>query len=44
MTSVHYDRHSYMGAKRQALDAWSRLLQEIVGGEPMPSNVIRLAG
>lgn len=36
-----YDRHDYMKEKRQALDAWSRKLSEILTGQ-VESNVIPL--
>jgi integrase len=28
-----YDRHSYDNEKRQALNAWGRMLQQILGGD-----------
>ncbi len=37
-----YNRHSYSSEKRQALDAWSRRLEEIVTGK-VPGNVVDLA-
>ncbi len=37
-----YDRHSYDREKRQALEAWSRKLGEIIGEKQESSNVIRL--
>jgi integrase len=40
-TTSIYDRNSYLKEKRLALDAWGRLLLEIVGGEA-GSNVIAL--
>jgi integrase len=39
-----YDRHSYNPEKRQALDAWSRRLDEILTGAPSGANVVSLAG
>jgi integrase len=36
-----YDRHSYDGEKRQALEAWGRRLEAIVRGE-VPSKVVVL--
>jgi len=37
-----YNRYSYASEKRQALDAWARRLEAIVGGEAT-SNVVELA-
>jgi integrase len=37
-----YDRHSYDREKRQALEAWSRKLGEIIGVKQESSNVIPL--
>lgn len=38
-----YDRHSYDGEKRAALDAWAARLEEIVSGESPPAEkVVRL--
>lgn len=37
-----YDRHSYDQEKRQALEAWGRKLEEIIGGTEKISNVIPL--
>jgi hypothetical protein len=37
-----YDRHSYDAEKRQALDAWSVRLTEIVSGQATNGNVIPL--
>jgi integrase len=41
ITSV-YDRHSYDGEKRAALDAWAARLEEIIGGRQEPRNVAPL--
>lgn len=38
-----YNRHRYVAEKRAALTAWARLLAEIVGEEPVGSNVRPLA-
>ena len=35
-----YQRHDYADEKRQALDAWARMVEEIVNGRP--ANVVRL--
>ena len=37
-----YDRFSYDGPKRNALDAWAARLQEIVAGTPAPEKVVAL--
>ena len=37
-----YDVHEYAEQKRQALDAWSVPLLEIVSGESKPDNVVVL--
>ena len=42
VSSVHYDRNSYLVEKRRALVAWADLLLEIVGERPRPSNVTEL--
>ena len=42
VTQAHYIVHAYVREKRAALDAWARLLREIVDDAPLPSNVIRL--
>ena len=42
VSSVHYDRNSYLVEKRRALNAWTHLLLEIVGERPRPSNVTEL--
>jgi integrase len=39
-----YDRNEYLPQKRQALDAWAKLLREIVSDEARPSNVVALKG
>jgi hypothetical protein len=41
-TRKHYNVHDYAGEKRAALIAWERLLMEIVGIYPEPSNVVAL--
>lgn len=41
-TRKHYNVHDYAGEKRAALIAWERLLMEIVGIYPEPSNVVPL--
>ena len=41
ITSV-YDRHSYDGEKRAALDAWAARLEEIIGDRQEPRNVAPL--
>ena len=38
-----YDRFEYGPQKKQALDAWSLRLMEIVSGKPATSNVVSLA-
>lgn len=38
----HYDRHDYLAAKRTALEAWSRRLQELAERRPVASNVKKL--
>ena len=38
-----YDRHSYDGEKKQALDAWGARLEEIIEGSTPAENVVRLA-
>ena len=38
-----YDRFEYWPQMKQALDAWSQRLMEIVSGEPPASNVVSLA-
>jgi integrase len=37
-----YDRHSYDGEKRTALNLWAARLEEIVGLRPEPGNVVQL--
>jgi len=37
-----YDRHSYDAEKRQALDAWSHRLQEIVAGKVKDPEIVAL--
>ncbi len=39
--SAIYDHHDYMKEKRQALDAWSRKLPEVLTRQP-DSNVVQL--
>lgn len=39
----HYDANAYIKEKRQALEAWQRLLLEIVGERPRPHNVTQLS-
>ena len=41
VTSV-YDRHSYDGEKKQALEAWGQRLTDIVAGTTAPENVVKL--
>jgi integrase len=41
VTSV-YDRHSYDGEKRAALDAWAARLEEIIGNKQEPSTIAPL--
>jgi integrase len=41
-TRKHYNVHDYAAEKRAALIAWERLLMEIVGIYPEPSNVVPL--
>jgi integrase len=42
-----YDRHSYLSAKRQALQAWADALDRVLAGKPMDAtgeaNVVKLA-
>jgi integrase len=38
-----YDRFEYWPQKKQALDAWSARLEEIISGKPSASNVVSLA-
>jgi integrase len=38
-----YDRFEYGPQKKQALDAWSARLEEIISGKPSASNVVSLA-
>ncbi len=38
-----YDRFEYWPQKKQALDAWSARLEEIISGKPAISNVVPLA-
>jgi integrase len=38
-----YDRFEYWPQKKQALDAWSARLEEIISGKPASSNVVSLA-
>jgi integrase len=38
-----YDRFEYWPQKKQALDAWSARLEEIISGKPASSNVVKLA-
>jgi integrase len=38
-----YDRFEYWPQKKQALDAWSSRLEEIISGKPASSNVVSLA-
>jgi integrase len=38
-----YDRFEYWPQKKQALDAWSARLEEIISGKPATSNVVLLA-
>jgi integrase len=38
-----YDRFEYWPQKKQALDAWSARLEEIISGEPAAGNVVSLA-
>jgi hypothetical protein len=38
--AAHYDRHSYMTEKRQALIAWQAKLNDIAAGKKEPSRVI----
>lgn len=42
VSSVHYDRNSYLVDKRRALNAWSDLLLEVVGERARTSNVAEL--
>jgi integrase len=42
ITSV-YDRHSYDGEKRAALEAWARRLTEIVDGKQSALNVVQMS-
>ncbi|MAY61480.1 MAG: hypothetical protein CML29_04650 [Rhizobiales bacterium] len=42
VTGRHYDLYDYLAEKRRALDAWGRLLTEIVSGESRSENVIPL--
>jgi len=41
-----YDRHSYLGAKRQAMQAWADALDRVLAGKPMDAaggdNVVKL--
>ncbi len=39
-----YDRHDYLQEKTSALEAWSAKLNQILTGEPMPENIVELAG
>ena len=38
-----YDAHPYLDEKRAALERWGLKLQEIITGEPAPSQVVELA-
>jgi integrase len=38
-----YDRHSYDGEKRRALDLWARRLQQIIEGKQTANNVVEIA-
>jgi hypothetical protein len=38
-----YDRFEYWPQKKQALDAWSARLEEIVSGKKAETNVVSLA-
>ena len=38
----HYDQHSYMTEKRQALQAWGDHLETLAGNKPAKSNVKKL--
>ena len=38
-----YDRFEYWPQKKQALDAWSARLEEIITGKPASSNIVSLA-
>ncbi len=42
VTSI-YDRHSYDGEKKQALQAWGRRLGDIIERTAAPANVLKLA-
>jgi hypothetical protein len=37
-----YDRHSYDGEKRAALDAWAARLEEIIGDRQDPPSIAPL--
>ena len=39
-----YDRHDYLNEKAAALATWGAKLNEILTGEPMPENIVELAG
>jgi integrase len=43
VTGGHYDLNDYVPQKRQALDAWAKLLRQIVNGEKRPNNVVVMA-
>ena len=43
VTGQVYDKFSYEPQKRAALERWGRKLQEIVAGQPAPSEVVELA-
>jgi integrase len=43
VTGRHYDLNDYLPEKRRALDAWARLIDEIVNGKGRSANVIDLA-
>lgn len=38
-----YDRHSYDSEKKNALEAWGKMLREIVSGEVSANNVVALS-
>ncbi len=42
VTDRTYDKYDYAEEKARAMHAWGARVTEIVGGEPMPSNVSRL--
>jgi integrase len=38
-----YQRHSFAGEKRSAMEAWAKHIERIVSGEAVDDNVVRLA-